>query len=404
MKRLLCILLTLGGLLPILQAQEDVEKDLQTQFIMVEDGGTITIGAGTFTLKGSLWMDGKKNITIKGMGMDKTVLSFKGQSEGAEGIKVTNAENISIQDLSVQDAKGDAIKTQDVKGISFLNVRTEWTGKPKKTNGAYGLYPVQCSQVLIDGCEAIGASDAGIYVGQSEHIIVRNSRAYRNVAGIEIENSTDADVYDNVATGNTGGILVFDLPGLIKKGGGNVRVFNNEIKENNYKNFAPPGNSVSDIPPGTGVMILAANDVEVFNNQIIGNKTLGTGISSYYITERPFEDEEYDPYTYRISIHNNTYERKKGFPSIKSRFGKLIALKFKKEVPHIIYDGIPNEEHLDDSGQLKPEYQICIKDNKNESFGNLDAENRFKNLNTDIEPFNCEGENLPEVEELGRDR
>ena len=404
MKRLLCTLLTLGSLLSPLLAQEDVQKDLQTQFIMVEDGGTITIGAGTFTLKGSLWMDGKKNITIKGMGMDKTVLSFKGQSEGAEGIKITNAENITIQDLNVQDAKGDAIKTQDVKGISFLNVRAEWTGKPKKTNGAYGLYPVQCSKVLIDGCEAIGASDAGIYVGQSEHIIVRNSKAYRNVAGIEIENSTDADVYDNVATGNTGGILVFDLPGLIKKGGGNVRVFNNEIKENNYKNFAPPGNTVADIPPGTGVMILAANDVEVFNNQIIGNKTLGTGISSYYITERPFEDEEYDPYTYRISIHNNHYERKKGFPSIKSRFGKLIALKFKKKVPHIIYDGIPNEEHLDASGQLKSEYKICIRDNKNESFGNLDAENEFKNLNTDITPFNCEAENLPEVEELGKDR
>ena len=404
MKRLLCTLLTMGAFLSIVFAQEAVQKDLQTQFIMVEDGGTISIGAGTFKLKGSLWMDGKKNITIKGMGMDQTILSFKGQSEGAEGIKVTNAENITIQDLSVQDAKGDAIKTQDVKGISFVNVRTEWTGKPKKTNGAYGLYPVQCSKVLIDGCEAIGASDAGIYVGQSEHIIVRNSKAYRNVAGIEIENSTDADVYDNVATGNTGGILVFDLPGLIKKGGGNVRVFNNEIKENNYKNFAPPGNTVSDIPPGTGVMILAANDVEVFNNQIIGNKTLGTSISSYYITERPFEDEEYDPYTYRISIHNNTYQRKKGFPSIKSRFGKLIALKFKKEVPHIIYDGIPNKEHLNASGQLKSEYQICIKDNKNESFGNLDAENGFKNLNTDITPFNCEGEKLPEVEELGKDR
>ncbi len=404
MKRLLLILLIYGAMISVNQAQEAKEKALQTQFIMVEDGGTIEIDAGKYSLKGSLWLDGKKNVTIKGKGMDQTIISFKGQSEGAEGIKVTNAQNITIQDLSVQDAKGDAIKTQDVKGISFLRVKAEWTGKPKKTNGAYGLYPVQCSKVLIDGCEAIGASDAGIYVGQSEHIIVRNSKAYRNVAGIEIENSTDADVYNNIATGNTGGILVFDLPGLIKKQGGNVRVFQNEIKSNNYKNFAPPGNTVSDIPPGTGIMILAANDVEIFDNQIVGNKTLGTGISSYYITERPFEDEEYDPYTYRISIHNNIYERKKGFPSLKSRFGKLIALKFKRQVPHIIYDGIPNKDHLNSSGQLKSEYQICIQNNKNESFGNLDAENEFKNLNTDIKPFSCAGQTLPEVEELGKDR
>ncbi|MEM6630388.1 MAG: parallel beta-helix domain-containing protein [Bacteroidota bacterium] len=403
MKKYL-LLLIIGCFIATISAQEAAEKALQTQFIMVEDGGTIEIEAGKFTLKGSLWLDGKKNITIKGAGIDKTFLSFKGQSEGAEGIKVTNAQNITIQDLTVLDAKGDAIKTQDVAGISFLNVRTEWTGRPKKTNGAYGLYPVQCSKVLIDGCEAIGASDAGIYVGQSEHIIVRNCNVYRNVAGIEIENSTDADVYNNVAKGNTGGILVFDLPGLIKKNGGNVRVFKNEIRENNFKNFAPPGNSVSDIPPGTGVMVLAAADVEVFDNQIINNKTLSTGISSYYITERTFDDDGYDPYTYRVSVHDNVYERKKSWPSLKSRFGKLIALKFKRNVPHIIYDGIPNKEHLDDQGNLKSEYQICVRNNKNESFGNLDAENGFKNLNQDLAPFNCERENLPEVEEIGRRR
>lgn len=72
-----------------------------------------------------------------------------------------------------------------------------------------------CTNVLIEGCTAIGASDAGIYVGQSKNIIVRNSRAYHNVAGIEIENSLMADVYDNESTENTGGVLVFDLPDLV---------------------------------------------------------------------------------------------------------------------------------------------------------------------------------------------
>ena len=63
--------------------------------------------------------------------------------------------------------------------------------------------------VLIDGCVAIGASDAGIYVGQSQNIIVKNSIAQYNVAGIEIENSFYADVFDNLTSHNTGGILVF---------------------------------------------------------------------------------------------------------------------------------------------------------------------------------------------------
>jgi parallel beta-helix repeat protein len=76
---------------------------------------------------------------------------------------------------------------------------------------------------------AVGASDAGIYVGQSKHIIVRNSKAYQNVAGIEIENSWYADVYENEAFNNTGGILVFDLPDLIQKEGGYVAFFKNKI-------------------------------------------------------------------------------------------------------------------------------------------------------------------------------
>src|SRR6185436_8691984 len=110
-------------------------------------------------------------------------------------------------------------------------------------------YPVLSEDVLIEDCVAIGASDAGIYVGQSKNIIVRGSRAERNVAGIEIENSVGADVYGNVATQNTGGILVFNLPDLELKNGHGTRVFKNEVFENNHPNFAPQGNIVASVPP-----------------------------------------------------------------------------------------------------------------------------------------------------------
>jgi len=138
-------------------AQKDIQKKIQTQFIMAENGSTIVLDEGSFTFKASLSLEGKKNITIKGKGKDKTILSFKGQTDGAEGIRVSNAENITIEDLTVQDSKGDAVKTMNVTGITFRNVKTEWLGEPKATNGAYGLYPVQCEKVLIEGCEAIGA-------------------------------------------------------------------------------------------------------------------------------------------------------------------------------------------------------------------------------------------------------
>src|SRR5205085_5350276 len=129
-------------------------------------------------------------------------------------------------------------------------------------NGGYGLYPVQCTKVLIERCEVSGASDAGIYVGQSKSIIIRNSKAFENVAGIEIENSLYADVYDNEAFLNIGGILVFDLPDLTQKEGGFVRIFKNNIHDNNHANFAPKGNIVGKVPLGTGLMILATRNVE----------------------------------------------------------------------------------------------------------------------------------------------
>ena len=146
---------------------QDIRKQLQRQFIEANDGDIIEIPEGNYRINMALWMDGKKRLTIRGKGIDKTILSFKDQLAGAEGIKITNSSNITIRDLTVQDSKGDLIKGQLVDGFNLINVKAEWTGKPSKDNGAYALYPVQCKNVLIDSCIAIGASDAGIYVGTS---------------------------------------------------------------------------------------------------------------------------------------------------------------------------------------------------------------------------------------------
>ncbi|RDB05267.1 parallel beta-helix domain-containing protein [Runella aurantiaca] len=371
-------------------AQADFQKKLQRQLIMAEDGATITLEAGTYTLSGSLSLEGKKNIIVRGAGMGKTILSFKGQTDGAEGLRVSNADNIILENFTVQDAKGDAIKTMNVNGITFRNVKTEWTGEPKATNGAYGLYPVMCQNVLIEGCVAIGASDAGIYVGQSKNIIVRNSRAYHNVAGIEIENSLVADVYDNESTENTGGILVFDLPDLVQKKGGNVRVYNNHIHHNNFPNFAPKGNIVASVPQGTGVMILATNQVEIFNNKIIGNNSLGTGIVSYFLTENRIKDKDYYPYPTGIYIHDNVYERDRVRYQGKGRMGQLFRykLRFGKKVPHIIYDGIVDTKTLEND-QIKAESRICVRNNQNATFVNIDAANNFKNVSRDAAAYDC---------------
>lgn len=387
-------ILTFGLMLMSFQisfGQQNVQKKIQTQLIMAENGSVIELEEGTFSFTNSLSMEDKKNVIIRGKGMDKTILSFKGQTEGAEGLRVSNAGNITIENMTLQDSKGDLVKTMNVKGITFRNVKVEWTGKPSEKNGGYGLYPVQCQEVVIDGCEAIGASDAGIYVGQSKNIEVKNSKAHHNVAGIEIENSLYASVHDCETYENTGGLLVFDLPDLVQKKGGFCKVYDNYIHDNNYPNFAPKGNIVASVPDGTGILLLASNNVEVFQNRIINNKSIGTGIISYFMTEKPINDKEYYPYPTAISIHDNEFQRERTRPTSRGRMGLMFRfkLKFGKDVPHILYDGIIDPQSIDSQGNVSADKKICIKNNKNESFVNIDAEHDFKGVSRDASKHNC---------------
>jgi len=167
------------------------------------------------------------------------------------------------------------------------------------------VYPVQCGNVHIKDSKAFGSSDTGLYVGQSHDVIVENNYVERNVSGIEIENTTNADVHDNEATGNTGGVLVFNLPTL-QVYGQTTRVYDNNIHDNNEPNFAPNG-IVGKVPTGTGIALLAAKNVEVFGNTISNHKSINLGIIDYSTTMETYDDPNYDPASYSIEIHDNTF-------------------------------------------------------------------------------------------------
>ncbi len=319
-----------------IEPSNNSHEEVQTALIELSPGDVLTLSPGTFVFEDGLSLD-VDEVIVRGSGMDETILDFKNQMSGAQGLLVTS-DRVTLKDFAVTDAKGDAIKVIGAQGINMINLKTEWTGGPKSTNGAYGLYPVESSDVLIDGCVAIGASDAGIYVGQSRNIIVRNSVAQYNVAGIEIENSYYADVYDNLASHNTGGILVFDLPDLPQQGGHHVRVFRNEVIDNDTDNFAPEGNIVGEVPSGTGIIIQANSDVEVFDNDISGNGTVNVSIVTY---SNETQDENYYPHPRSIQIHGNRFGEGGFDPDIET--GELAAILFELSggnMPDIFWDGI----------------------------------------------------------------
>ena len=363
----------------------DIQEKLQEALILAKPGDTIRLAEGFYSFSDCLSLD-VDEVKVVGAGMDKTVLSFAEQESGAQGLLVTSSKVI-LKDFAIEDAKGDALKVIGADGIYMINIRTEWTGGPKSTNGAYGLYPVESKDVLIDGCVAIGASDAGIYVGQSENIIVRNSRAHYNVAGIEIENSYYADVYDNVASHNTGGILVFDLPDLPQQGGHHVRVFRNKAVDNDTDNFAPEGNIVGEVPRGTGIIIQANSDVEVFDNDISGNATVNLSIVTY---SAETDDENYYPHPKSIQVHGNRFGNGGFDPDVDKAIAGILYELSEGNMPDIFWDGIlPLTQMI--FGQPDEE-KLVLSDNGEASFMALRPIKYMLSLpnvtTSDTEPYN----------------
>lgn len=349
---------------------KDAQYRLQSALINAVPGDVIELAAGFYEFDGELNVV-CDNLTIRGAGHQKTILSFKQQNAGSGGLTATGHAFV-IEDLAVQDTVGNGIKVLGARDVTFRQVRVEWTGGPKSTNGAYGIYPVECQNVLIENSMSIGASDAGIYCGQCRDVVVRGCTVSKNVTGIEIENTQHADVYENLATDNTGGILVFDLPGLNLVNGGDVRVFRNKIVENNHENFAPRGTMVADVPPGTGVMLLATDRVEIFDNDITGNQTSNVMIVSYLIMDRKMNDQKFDPYPEAFSIHGNRMSNGGKKPS--GQVGMILAPMLGIPFPDIFYDGMLDPRKLVD-GQLPENLRSQIRENGNATFANVHFDN-----------------------------
>ena len=367
---------------------------LQERLLDAKPGDVIDIPAGKHHFERSLSLraDG---VTIRGAGRDQTVLSFKGQKAGAEGLLV-NGDNFTIENLTIEDSKGDGLKISESEHITIRGIKVQWTGGPSTKNGAYGIYPVLTRNVLIEDTISIGASDAGIYVGQSDGVIVRNSRAEQNVAGIEVENTRNADVHDNVATGNTGGILVFNMPGLSQQGA-NIRVFNNKVIANNHENFGAKGTPVASVPAGSGIVVNSNDDIEIFDNEVRDNATTNIIISSVYSTgyKDSSASPNFDPYPERIYVHNNTLSGGGDSPDgFDLKALKVAMYGLTGNFPDVLWDGYYNKERMVDGVKTGP--QICLRNIS--GVVNADGPGGYKNPSKDAKPFDCDLPRLPAID------
>jgi len=384
------------------RSPEAIQKHLQEQLIGAKPGDVIELPEGKFHFDRTLSLTVDK-LTLRGKGMDKTILSFAGQKEGAQGVLV-KANDFTIEDIAIEDPAGDALTIQGGTNITVRRVRTEWTRGPNENNGPYGIYPVECKNLLVEESIARDAADAGIYVGQSENVVIRRNRSEYNVDGYEIENSENVDAYENVATHNTGGMGVFNLPNLPRQDGKHVRVFNNQIIDNNTTNFAPKSlGPIHDLPTGTGIYVMAIKEVEAFGNKIQGNGTVNVFLMNYntgvspdslqktaesQITQTVFKpgDTRFYPYTQQVFFHDNDISGGGKSPDSRLDMIKALATALGGSLPDIQYDGVVDPKWArkgDNPGQ------ICLMNNGAATFLNFDAAGNMKHPVSDLKKYGC---------------
>ncbi|MGH8541629.1 MAG: parallel beta-helix domain-containing protein [Stenotrophobium sp.] len=306
------------------------QKDALIAFFEVHEGDTIRFCAGTFSFTTGLTLTGKRGITIIGAGRDQTVLSFA-KSDAQDGININKVSGIVVQDLTIYDAPGNGLRIFRSNYVTVRGVKVGWSDAddqcPTKptcplydgtmaswiNNGSYAFYPVLSHHIFIENSVSVGSSDAGVYVGQSNDILVQHTEAYHNVAGFEFENTYRAEFIHNVAHDNVGGFLVFDLPGRAQFGEKNV-VHYNESYSNNVPSFAPRGAIVGDVPSGTGMLVLASDQLEADDNNIHNNNTSGLIVVNYGLVDSSEPSTNYDFFPEGIHIYNNTFTDNGGSP------------------------------------------------------------------------------------------
>lgn len=312
-------------------------ESIQDAVAAAEPGTVIKVMPGTY--KETVYID-KDNITLSGVIEEGRYPVLEGEGIRNDAI-LYSGNGVTVENFTITHYKGNGVMGQ--AGNNFIirnNIVVD--------TGVYGIFPQLGKNGIVSHNILSGIEDAAIYVGMSENVDVVHNEVFESVAGIEIENSRKALVENNYVYNNTGGILAFITPGLPIKTCGDVVIRNNFVVNNNHENFAIPGSLVSNIPQGTGMIVMACDDVVIEGNIISGNESMGIAFTDFALASSAATDPDSEPNPNRPVILNNIMHSNGTSPAPAVR--AILATMLETQGPDIV-----DTVGMDDGCILNPE-------------------------------------------------
>jgi parallel beta-helix repeat protein len=261
---------------------------LQTAVSAASPGAKLLIGSGDYVEEVTATADDLKIVGCGGATNDRPRIVAPMTQITGRGIQANGVDGLVFQSLEVFGQQNDGLRVSLCNGVTFRDI----VGDGNLVSN-YSVFPQTCNDVVVELCKVTRVDDAPLYVGQSSTIIVRHNEVRDSVAGIEIENCGNAQVYGNYATGNTGGILAFKDGSLPVQLSECHDIHHNVLESNNTPNFG--SGTVAKVPAGSGILCVSTDATLVHHNVSRDNDTFGIVLTDQYIAEFGPPFSEADP-------------------------------------------------------------------------------------------------------------
>jgi parallel beta-helix repeat protein len=256
-----------------------VSTTIQAAINAADPGDTVVVPPGVYhesvsISESGITLTGSRGAIIDATGFAAGITAVSNPAPPNAPCPAATLSKITIRGLTVRNASFTGVNIRGVDGF-------EVSGGRYLNTGAYGVFPRCAQNGVVSGNDVRGISDAGLYVGSDDHVVLTGNQITDSIAGVEVENSTNVDVTRNRVTDNAAGILVFLLPGRAMTLTDTVLVADNVVSHNNLqrtRETGPNPSPIDQVPSGTGIASLGADHVTITGNNVVGNDTGGIGV------------------------------------------------------------------------------------------------------------------------------